>query len=137
LFGAGVMAGRGWGSVRLPFVIANRASAISIRGAATAGDDVPQLRPRVGGPMTVRGHDYGTRTGTAMWAAQLDVGLSRRSAMSPVVFADAGNVNGGGDPLVSVGAGLSFLNGLFRFNLAQGLNPRTSLRFDLLFRAPR
>lgn len=137
LFGRGLAGGRAWGSVRLPFVVFDRVHALSVRGAATAGDPIEQLQARVGGPTTVRGYDYGTRTGTAMWAAQLDLALSRKSAMSPVVFADAGNVQGGGDPLFSVGAGLSFLNGVFRFNVAKGLNPRSTLRFDLLFRAPR
>ena len=137
LFGNRLIGGRGFASVRLPFVVFNRVHALSVRGAATTGDSIAQLRARVGGPTTVRGYDYGTRSGTAMWAAQLDVGLSRRSAMSPVLFADAGNVRGGGDPLVSIGAGVSFFNGVFRFNVAKGLLPRAAVRFDMLFRAPR
>lgn len=139
LLGRNATGGRGWASGLFPFVVLGRSAALSVRAGATLGDSIPQLRLRLGGPITVRGYDYGTRTGTGMWAARLDVGLSRRSAVSPVVFADVGNVigRGAGDPLVSVGGGLSILSGLMRFNLSKGVNPQTPIRFDLLFRAPR
>ncbi|MSR06196.1 MAG: hypothetical protein EXR93_03875 [Gemmatimonadetes bacterium] len=131
---------RGFASAKLPFALAGRSGALSLKAAGMAGDLISQLQSRVGGPQTVRGYDYGTRSGPGMWAAQLDFGVSRRSAVSPVLFADVGNIirwGGAGDPLVGVGAGLSFFSGIMRFNVAKGLNPDTPVRFDLLFRAPR
>jgi hypothetical protein len=36
-----------------------------------------------------------------------------------------------GRPLSGVGVGVSFLDGLFRFDVARGLNPRKQTRVDL------
>jgi hypothetical protein len=36
-----------------------------------------------------------------------------------------------GRPLSGVGAGVSFLDGLFRFDVARGLYPRKQFRVDL------
>jgi hypothetical protein len=132
-----VTAGRIWGSAKMRFDLAGRGGTLSLRGGALTGDDVPQLLFRVGGPESVRGYNYGTRVGRAAWAAQLDVALTRNSIISPVAFADAGNIAGSGKPLMSAGGGLSFFSGFMRFNLAKGLAPRTPARFDLLFRAAR
>ena len=130
-------AARFWASARVGFGIAGRTGVLSLKAGTVKGDDVPQLRYRIGGPQTVRGYVYGTRTGRSLWSAQLDLGLSRRSVISPVIFADVGNHGVSGTPLSSAGAGLSFFNGLVRLNLAKGLTPRAPIRFDLLFRAAR
>lgn len=131
--------GRGWAAVGLPFALAGRRGVLMVRTAYAVGDSLPQLFFRAGGPMTVRGYDYGTRRGRGGWAAQLDVALSRRWLLSPVVFADVGDSFDAArfDPLVGVGGGVSVLGGWIRLNGAIGLNPREDFRFDLLFRAPR
>ena len=90
----------------------------------------------LGGPHTIRGFPYGVRRGTALWAAQLDVALTRSGLIAPVVFADAGDTFDA-DPLVGAGVGVSLLHGLVRFNLARAVHPTGDWRFDLLFRAPR
>lgn len=82
----------------------------------------------------MRGYSYGTVTGRHLWSAQLDLVLRKRSLITPVLFADAGNTQFSGKPLSSIGGGLSLLGGLLRLDIAKGLTPRTSARFDLVFR---
>ena len=55
---------------------------------------------------------------------------------SPVLFADAGNVDTFKNPLVGGGVGVSLLSGWLRFDLAKGLTPSSSVRFDVVFRIP-
>jgi hypothetical protein len=130
---------RGWASARIPFRVLDRTGTLGLKSGYAVGDSLPQLRFRAGGPATVRGYDYGTRVGTGVWAAQLDLALTRSWLLAPVLFADVGDTfdGAGFDPLVGVGGGVSLLGGLVRLNGAIGLNPRTDFRFDLLFRAPR
>jgi hypothetical protein len=128
---------RGWAAARVGTTALGFPVAFSASGGGVAGDDLPQMRLRVGGPRTVRGYDYGTRSGAAFWSAQLDVGLRRQGVLMPMVFADVGNVIPGGPPLTGAGAGLSVLAGLIRFDFSKGLNPATDLRFDLTFRLLR
>ncbi|HET7038792.1 MAG TPA: ShlB/FhaC/HecB family hemolysin secretion/activation protein, partial [Gemmatimonadales bacterium] len=130
---------RAWTDLRGRFRIAGRSGTISMRSSAAVGEALPQLLFRAGGPATVRGYDYGTRSAKSGWAAQLDVALTRRWIISPVIFADVGDTfrSGPFDPLVGVGGGVSLLGGWIRLNGAFGLNPRTDFRFDLLFGAPR
>lgn len=138
LAGAGMFSARFWGAGRIPFQVAERSGELNFRAGGLAGDDMPQMRYRVGGPQTVRGYDYGTRTGTAFWSAQLDVSLLKDAAISPVIFGDIGDATFSPvDPLITVGGGVSFIQGWVRFNVSQGLQADTPLRFDLLFRAPR
>jgi hypothetical protein len=138
LLGDTVSTGRAWGAVRLPFSLLRRTGELNLRAAGLVGDLVPQMLYRVGGPETVRGFDYAERIGRSFWSAQLDFALRRRGALSPVVFADIGDAQfSGTDPLVSVGGGVSFLQGIARLNLSKGLQPSRGLRFDLLFNAPR
>ena len=129
-------AGRAWTSVGIPFTVLGLGGALRLKAAITRGDSLPQLASRLGGPATVRGYTYGVRQGRELWAAQLDIALSRSRLLAPVVFFDVGDTFTA-DPLIGAGAGLSLLNGLMRFNLSKGLRPVESLRFDLLFRAPR
>jgi hypothetical protein len=138
LVGAGMFSGRFWGSGRLPFRVAQRSGELNFRGGGIAGDDMAQMRYRVGGPQTVRGYDYGTRTGNAFWSAQLDVSVLKDAPVSPVIFGDIGDATSSAfDPLIAVGGGLSLIQGWIRFNVSKGLEPDVPLRFDLLFRAPR
>lgn len=136
--GQGRTGARLWGTGRLRFNLAGRGGTVTLRGGVNAGDSLPQLFLAVGGPETVRGYGYGTRSGRSMWSGQFDFTLGTRSVITPVIFADVGNVGGSPfDPLASVGGGVSLLSGMIRFNLAKGLSPKSGLRFDLLFRAPR
>jgi hypothetical protein len=138
LVGSDVFSTRFHGAARLPFRIFDRTGELNLRAGALAGDRVLQMLYRVGGPRTVRGFDYGERRGDAFWSAQLDFGLWRRGAISPVIFADMGDATFSAfDPLIGVGGGVSFLDGFMRLNLSKGLEPDRDLRFDLLFRAPR
>jgi len=134
--GSGV---RGWVTAQIPFRVLERTGTLGLKSGYVLGDSLPQLRFRAGGPATVRGYGYGTRVGAGVWAAQLDLALTRSWLVAPVVFADVGDTfdRGSFDPLVGVGGGVSLLGGLVRFNGAVGLNPRSDFRFDLLFRAPR
>lgn len=143
LAGGQAAGGRVWATARIGFAVAGRTGAVSLKTGHTVGDVIPQLRFRVGGPQTVRGHGYGALVGRGFWSAQLDLAVSRRLLAAPVVFVDAGNTFDArerfdvDDTLIGVGVGLSFLKGWMRFNLAKGLNPSRDVRFDLLFGAPR
>jgi hypothetical protein len=130
---------RGWLTAQVPFRVLARTGALSLKSGYALGDSLPQLWFRAGGPATVRGYDYGTRVGAGLWAAQLDVALTRSWLLAPVVFADVGDTFHAGSfsPLVGLGGGLSLLGGWIRVNGSVGLNPRTDFRFDLLFQAPR
>jgi hypothetical protein len=132
-------AGRGWLDLRGRFEVAGRRGAVTLRSAYALGDTLPQLFFRAGGPATVRGYDYGARVGRGGWSAQVDLALSRRWLLAPVIFADVGDTFRSGplDPLVGVGGGISLLGGWIRANGSVGLNPKTDFRFDLLFGAPR
>ncbi len=110
------------------------------RAGVATRPTLPQLAWRIGGQGSVRGFDYGSQRGDAFWAAQLDISPSRR-AIRPVFFLDAGQA-GRLDSLtrnrvlIGGGAGVSFLNGLLRFDLSHPLSPRpagSGLRFDIIF----
>ncbi len=129
-------AGRLWVVVGVPFALPGVSGALTVRGGMVRGDSLPQMLFRLGGTQTVRGYTYGERTGREIWSAQLDLGLRRSRLIAPVVFFDIGDTFAS-DPFIGVGAGLSLLNGLVRFNLSKGIRPDRAFRFDLLFRAPR
>jgi len=136
LAGEGLLAGRAWIAASLPFTVLGRGGRLTVRSGALRGDSMPQLEFRLGGPETVRGYVYGVRRGREIWAAQLDLALTRSRLLAPVAFVDVGDTFTS-DPMVGAGVGLSVLNGLIRFNLSKGLRPVSEVRFDLLFRAPR
>jgi hypothetical protein len=134
--------GRGWLAMtarsELPLGLDLTASGWT---GAGAGDSVPQREFRLGGAKTLRGYPAGTFRGVSAWAAGLDLGLAHR-ALSPVVFVDAGQVaprpvRFTGQPAVSVGAGLSLLNGIVRLDGARPIAPRATWRFTLTIGALR
>jgi hypothetical protein len=128
--------GRPWVTLEVPFGFPQLSGALTTRAGIMWGDSLTQAMYRLGGPQTVRGYTYGERTGTEFWSAQLDVAVGRSRILAPVVFFDIGDTFTS-DPLIGTGVGLSLLNGLMRFNLSKGIRPDRSVRFDLLFRAPR
>jgi outer membrane translocation and assembly module TamA len=99
---------------------------------------------RAGGQGSIRGFDYGIQRGAAFWALGADAS-PWRWRVRPVFFADAGQAGPLGGLkdrpiLVGGGVGLSFANGLVRFDLSHPITPRPSgagLRFDLIFGASR
>jgi hypothetical protein len=113
------------------------AGALTVAGGSSAGSLPMQRRWYLGGSQTVRGQSPDTaQSGNAFWLARAELGQNGAGAR-PAVFADFGWV---GDrkafrdivrPMSGVGAGVSFLDGLFRFDVARGIYPRKQIRVDL------
>jgi hypothetical protein len=98
-------------------------------GAGTSGGRVPSQRLwYIGGARTVRGERAGTAAGDAYWLGRLELGGSVVGAR-PVLFYDAGwagsrrDWSRPGRPLSGAGAGVSFLDGLIRLDVARGIAP--------------
>ncbi len=103
-------------------------------GAGIAGGTVPaQRRYYLGGPYTLRGYEAGARQGEDFWMGRFEFAalLGRVDRFGParairlVGFFDAGwageSFSTEGYAL-AVGGGVSLLDGLFRIDLAKGLN---------------
>jgi hypothetical protein len=113
------------------------AGALTLAGGTSAGSVPMQRRWFLGGSQTVRGQSPDTaQSGNAFWLARAELGQNGAGAR-PTIFADFGWV---GDrrafsdivrPMSGVGAGVSFLDGLFRFDVARGIYPRKQFRVDL------
>ncbi|MEZ4412874.1 MAG: hypothetical protein R2910_07830 [Gemmatimonadales bacterium] len=119
-----------------------RGVTITGRGGVATTDPLPQMAFRLGGLETVRGFNYATYQGQAFWSMQGDW-TPFKGQVRPVVFADVGQAGALGSlfsqkPLVGVGAGLSFFNGIARFDFSVPLQgPASGLRFDIQFGGPR
>ncbi len=126
---------RGWVTAtgRAPLVLGLDLTAIGWIGAG-AGDSVPQREFRLGGARTLRGYAAGAFRGASAWAASADLGLSR-GTIAPVLFADVGGVAPAtfrfGGVAASVGAGVSLLGGLARFDVARPVAPVARWRVSL------
>jgi hypothetical protein len=123
-----VTASHGFGSL---------AGSLTLAGGSSVGALPAQRLWYLGGSQTVRGQSPDpAQSGNAFWLTRTEVGSSY-VGMRPAVFADIGWVgdrNKLGDigrPLSGVGAGMSFMDGLFRFDVARGLYPRKQFRADL------
>jgi hypothetical protein len=99
------------------------ALAFDTRAGWTAGDAPFQRLWGIGGLETVRGFTYGSLRGDSYWFAQVELS-PKRKAITPVIFGDIGWAgasrdwpNDSNDPLWSLGAGASFLWGVFRADL--------------------
>jgi hypothetical protein len=101
----------------------------------STGPVTPQALWYLGGPQTLRGYSGNVMNGEAFWR-----GRGELTAGFPMVrlafFSDAGWAGrnaawGTGRPLVSVGMGLSFLDGLFRLDVSQALRAPRGWRLDL------
>ena len=113
------------------------AGSVTVAGGSSVGGLPPQRRWYLGGSQTVRGQSPDTaQSGNAFWLARAELGHNGAGAR-PTVFTDFGWV---GDrtkmheivrPMSGVGAGVSFLDGLFRFDVARGIYPRKQFRVDL------
>ncbi len=137
LYGGADRAGaRFWGAARATVASPSLIGSLGVRGGTVAGDSLPQLQYRVGGPATVRGYSYGTRRGDALWSAQADAEWVVSQWWSPVAFVDVGGTDSFRDPLVGLGVGASLLSGWMRVEFAKGVNPSTDIRVDVLFQMP-
>ena len=110
-------------------------------GGSSIGGLPAQRRWYLGGSQTVRGQSPDTtQSGNAFWLTRAELG-SNDAGLRPTVFADLGWVGDRskmGDivrPMSGVGAGVSFLDGLFRFDVARGIYPRKQFRVDLYLEA--
>ncbi len=106
-------------------------------GAGMSGGDVPAQRLwYLGGLQTVRGLAPGTEAGDAYWLTRAELG-PRWVTVKPVVFYDlgwAGDRNAWGHQgraLSGAGAGVSFLDGLIRINVARGISPTNGWRVNV------
>ncbi|HEY5061501.1 MAG TPA: ShlB/FhaC/HecB family hemolysin secretion/activation protein [Gemmatimonadaceae bacterium] len=113
------------------------AGALTLSGGSSVGGLPPQRMWYLGGSQTVRGQSPDTsQSGNAFWLSRAELGAND-AGIRPAVFADLGWVGDRtklsqvGRPLSGVGAGVSFLDGLFRFDVARGINPRKQYRLDL------
>ena len=110
--------------------------ALELGAGTTFGSPPTQRLYYLGGPYTLRGFKVGSARGEAFWLARAELGLSFKVVPfeeSPVgggvrlmLFGDAAWAGarddfGADDYKIGVGAGASFLDGLFRIDLARGV----------------
>ncbi len=117
------------------------AGALTVSGGSSVGAVPAQRLWYLGGARTVRGQRPDTlQRGNAYWLARAELGLNR-AGVRPSIFGDLGwagdrrDAAHVGRPLSGVGAGVSFLDGLVRFDAARGLYPRREWRLDLYLEA--
>jgi hypothetical protein len=117
------------------------AGALTLSGGSSIGALPAQRKWYLGGTHTIRGQTPDTATsGSAFWMARLELGRTIQGAR-PVIFGDLGwagdraKVREVGLPMSGVGAGASMLDGLIRFDVARGLNPRRQWRVDMYLNA--
>lgn len=126
------------GTVSRP--LGNFGFAVTMAAGSSLGDLPIQRGFYIGGLGTVRGQFARPggqgRVGDTFWLGRAEVG---RSAMTfrPVLFYDIGwagarsAISRMGQPLSGVGAGVSLLDGLVRFDLSRGIRPEQRWRGDL------
>lgn len=110
-------------------------------GGGTSGGSVPVQRLwYLGGTQTVRGQRAGAAIGDAYWMTRAEFGPSFVGAR-PVIFGDLGWAGSRSDwktpgrPLSGVGVGVSFMDGLIRFDVARGIYPEKKTRANLYVEA--
>ena len=109
--------------------------AIEISGGASDGRVPLQSRWFLGGPTTLRGYGGDAANGTAFWRMRAELGFGIPGARL-AAFSDAGWAGPGHDaftarPRISAGLGASFLDGLFRVDLARALTFTRGWRLEL------
>ena len=117
------------------------AGSLTASGGSSLGGLPAQRYWFLGGSQTVRGQSPDpAQSGNAYWLGRAEL-AQNDAGMRPTIFADFGWT---GDrtkfseikrPMSGVGAGLSFLDGLFRFDVARGLYPRKQFRADFYLEA--
>jgi hemolysin activation/secretion protein len=135
------MYGRGALDITVSHGLGRLAAALTASGGSSLGALPPQRMWYLGGSQTVRGQSPDpAQSGNAFWLGRAELGTSAAGAR-PTLFADMGWVGDRtkmsevGRPMSGVGAGVSFLDGLFRFDVARGLYPLKQTRVDLYLEA--
>ena len=110
------------------------AGALELAAGSSLGTVPPQSRWYLGGPTTLRGYGGAAAVGESFWRGRLEV-AARSPAARFALFGDAGWAGaragfGVGRPLMSAGVGASFLDGLFRLDLARALSAPRGWRVD-------
>jgi hypothetical protein len=106
-------------------------------GAGTSVGDLPVQRFwYLGGTNTIRGQSPGAAVGSSYWLTRTELGYGpagfRRALFFDLGWAgDRDSWSEMGRPASGVGAGLSFLDGLIRMDLARGLYPTKQWTFAL------
>ena len=109
----------------------------ALGGAAgtSTGDVPPQGLWLLGGPATLRGYDGAAAAGEAFWRGRAEVArgipAARLALFSDLGWAGPRDGFEASRPLLSVGVGASFLDGIVRADLARALRGKTGWRFDL------
>lgn len=108
--------------------------AIELAAGATGGAAPVQGRWYLGGPASLRGYAGGVIAGAVFWRARAEVANAFPAARL-AVFGDAGWAGPGtafttGRPLLSVGTGASFFDGILRVDLAHALRLSKGWRLD-------
>jgi hypothetical protein len=112
--------------------------ALTLSGGTTAGVVPVQRLWYLGGAQSVRGQRPDTSSsGNAYWLTRTELAYDA-GGVRPSLFGDIGWTgdrsllyrNELGRPMSGVGAGASFMDGLFRFDVARGLYPQKRWRVD-------
>jgi hypothetical protein len=109
--------------------------AVTLSAGMTGGQVPPQRWWYLGGLQTVRGLPPGVEAGDSYWLTRVELG-PRSVAFKPVVFYDMGWAGDRSDwghegrPLSGAGAGMSFLDGLIRLDVAHAIQPGRSWRVN-------
>ena len=126
--------GRGSLALRVTVPLAWPVLGLEAAAGTSAGTLPVQSFWFLGGPATLRGYDGGALLGEAFWRVRGEVGTSlplvRATLFSDWGWAGPRPAFANGRPLVSAGAGASFLDGIIRLDLARGLRSPRGWRFD-------
>ncbi|HUF65904.1 MAG TPA: ShlB/FhaC/HecB family hemolysin secretion/activation protein [Gemmatimonadaceae bacterium] len=114
--------------------------ALTAAGGTSGGTPPVQRWWFLGGAHTVRGQPAGALSGNSFWLGRAEVGTPFVLAR-PVAFADIGwagdrsSFGNPGKPISGAGIGVSFLDGMIRFDLAKGIHPTRTVRGYLYLEA--
>jgi len=111
-------------------------TAITAGAGSSVGDLPVQRYWYLGGTNSVRGQSAGAQAGSSYWLTRSEIGYGgagfRRALFFDLGWAgDRHSWSAMGRPASGVGAGLSFLDGLVRMDLARGLYPAKQWNFAL------
>jgi hypothetical protein len=109
------------------------AAAVTAAGGTSVGELPVQRLWYLGGTHTIRGQPLGAAAGDAFWMGRAELGLGL-TGVRTTMFVDLGWAGertawrSPGRPLSGAGAGVSFLDGMIRFDLARGVHPTRGWR---------
>lgn len=116
------------------------AASVTAAAGSSSGELPAQRSFFLGGLHSVRGQLADAGAGNAFWLGRLELGTNVAAAR-PVVFGDVGWAGSRtawretGRAMSGVGVGASFLDGMFRFDVARGMYPRWRTRVDFYLEA--